>query len=240
MSRIPTNVSFEEWVRCVFDHPVARDEWYWEIDTDAFELDPVRLVAYSTLVFEESAEALAPFTDEQVDQGFWFLIGATSELDVLGADVVPLTDRLRCIRSMFILFEQCFAGRCTPSLSHIDEQGAKPMNSICFMWWDLLWHLVTIHERLQASDLRHLIPIQARMQTSHRDEIDEACIAVMELTLELPSIACQESALHGLGHWGESRQERCHGVIASFLQRHQDVRPELREYALQAQEAKVW
>lgn len=236
MSRVPTNVSLEEWVRRVFEHPVAREAWYWEIDSDSFELDPIRLIAYSTGLFEESGKLLAPFTDEQVDQGFWFLVGSPSELDVLVADVAPLPERLRFIRSIFTLFEQCFAPRCTPYLSHIDEQGVGPVNSICYMWWDLLWHLIT---RWRDPGLSSQISVEYRLQDSNRDEVDEACISVMELTLELPSVACQESVLHGLGHWGKFRQERCRRVIASFLQRHQDVRPELRKYALQAQEAKV-
>lgn len=240
MSTVPTNVSFEEWVRCVFDHPVDREAWYWADDDDAFEPNPVRLVAHSTRLFEQSAEVLARFTDEQVDQGFWFLVGAPPELDVLCANVVPLPDRLQCIRSMSALFERYFAVRCTPHLCHLlkrkDEPGVGPLNSSCFMWWDLLWHPI---ELWRDPGFANQMPVEYQLQVANEEEIDEACIAVMESILELPSIACQESALHGLGHWGSFRQERCRGVIASFLQRHPDIRPELREYALHAQEAKV-
>lgn len=238
MSRVPTNVLFEVWVRHVFDHAVARisEAWYWEIDSETFELNSMRFVAYATKLFEESAHVLAPYTDEQVDQGFWFLVGATSELDILCSDVVPLPDRLRCIRSIFRLFEQCFARRCTPHLSHITEEGVGPMNSICYMWWDLLWHLITIW---RDETFSRQFPEESRLHQANIGEIDEACISVMESILELPSIACQESALHGLGHWVGFRQERCRDVIAAFLKRHPELRPELREYAVRAQEAKI-
>jgi len=240
MSRVPTNVSFEEWVRCVFDHSVEREAWYWEIDNDTFEPNPVRLVAHSSRLFAESVAALAAFTDEQIDQGFWFLVGSSTELDVLCSDGVPLPDRLHCIRSIARLFEQCFAVRCTPHLSHLlsrnDEQGVGSLNSSCYMWWDLLWHPIALW---RDSGFSSRMPVAYQLQVANEDEIDGACIAVMESILELPSIACQESALHGLGHWGKFRQERCRGVITAFLQRHPDIDPKLREYALKAQESKV-
>ena len=241
MSIVPTNVSFEEWVRHIFAHPVERKEWYWaeDVDSEPYELDPVRLVAHTTHLCEQSATVLAPFTDAQVDQGFWFLVGAPSELHVLGADVVPLPDRLRCIRSIFILFEQCFATRCTPHLSHTlshrDEPGIGPLNLSCYMWWDLLHGLIVMH---QDSNLSHQITIYERPQDFNRNAIDEACISVMESILEIPSVACQESAIHGLGHWGRFRQDRCHPVIMAFLERHPDVSPELRPYAWKAQSPK--
>ena len=240
MSKVPTNVSFKEWVRCVFDHPVEREAWYWAVDSEAFELNPVRLVAHSSRLFAESASALAEFTNEQIDQGFWFLVGSPTELDVLCSEGVPLPDRLQCIHSISMLFEQCFAVRCTPHLSHLlsrkNDQGVGPLNSSCYMWWDLLWHPIALWRDPSFSSQ---IPVAYRLQRANEDEIDEACISAMELILELPSIACQESALHGLGHWGKFRHERCRGVIASFLQRHPAIHPKLREYALKAQEAKV-
>ena len=237
MSKVPTNVPFEEWVSQIFAHAVEREGWYWaeDVDSEAYELNPVRLVAHTTQLCEKSASVLAPFTDAQVDQGFWFLVGSPSELDVLGADVVPLPDRLRCIRSIFSLFEECFAIRCTSHLSHMDESGVGPMNSICYMWWDFLWHLIT---QWRDAEFLRQIPVQYQLRATDQDVIDAACISVMESILEIPSIACQESAIHGLGHWGRFRPERCHPVIAAFFERHPDVRPELRRYALKAQSPK--
>lgn len=81
MSRVPTNVSFEDWVRRVFDHPVTREAWYWEIDSDSFELDPKQLVAYSTQLFKESADVLAPFTDEQHARRVQLLFGVSASIE---------------------------------------------------------------------------------------------------------------------------------------------------------------
>lgn len=50
------------------------------------------------------------------------------------------------------------------------------------MWWDL-------------------IPLLFEPGESSKEAISKAALEVMEATLGLDSIACQESALHGLGHW---------------------------------------
>jgi hypothetical protein len=50
------------------------------------------------------------------------------------------------------------------------------------MWWDIL-------------------PVYGGPRPEDRDTLHEAAFGTMAAVLEMPSIACQESALHGLGHW---------------------------------------
>jgi len=57
--------------------------------------------------------------------------------------------------------------------------------------------------------------------------------------LELDHIACQESALHGLGHWAHSYPERVEKIVDEFLTHNENLRPELKQYALQARSGKV-
>ena len=220
MARISTNVPFEEWVRYIFDHPVTDPAWYWDIDADSVELDPIRLILYTTQLFSRSKETLSSFSDAQVDQGLWLLVGARSELDVLLDTTLPLADRVCCIDSIVTLFRDCFAQRCSAHLSHIDEPGVGPLNSVCYMWWEIF-------------------PFTGHPEDDSQKQIDDACIAVMEEMLEIHSIACQESALHGLGHWVLSYNDRCCKIIASFLQKHPEMRPELRDYAMKASRANV-
>jgi hypothetical protein len=221
MAKALTNLTFEEWVRHMFDRPVTDPAWHWDTDADFAELEPERVTTYAEKLFNCADELLAPYTDTQANQGLWFLIGdATSPLYALTDTAVPLDERVRCIHAISALFEHCFLPRCTPHLSHLNEPGAGALNPVCYMWWDIF-------------------PLCGQPQDAARREIDSACLSVMETTLQLPSLACQESALHGLGHWGIYYSTHCQGVISSFMQRHDNLRAELRNYAARAREADV-
>ena len=221
MARISRNVPFEEWVRYNFDHAVTDPAWYWDVDADSVELDSSPHIFYTTQLFSGSTETLSPFTDAQVNQGLWLLIGeSTSELRVLRDETLPLADRICCVDSIFALFRDCFARRCTSHLSYIDEPGAGALNLVCYMWWDIF-------------------PLIGHPEDALQRQIDDACLDVMQKTLEIPSIACQESALHGLGHWTLSYGDRCRKIIESFVQNHPDLQPRLRDYAMSASRAEI-
>jgi len=64
--------------------------------------------------------------------------------------------------------------------------------------------------------------------------LSEAEFAVMDAALALDSIACQESALHGLGHACRGAPERVAAGIDAFLAARTDLRPELASYARSA------
>jgi hypothetical protein len=65
-------------------------------------------------------------------------------------------------------------------------------------------------------------------------------IDVLETILALPSPACQESALHGLGHLSYGNQSRVHAIIDCFLSdRGEAIDPRLRTYAVAAREGRV-
>ena len=221
MGKVLTDLSFAEWVRHMFDHPVADPAWYLDNDADLAEVEPKRVITYATNFFERAAELLAPYSDAQANQGLWFLISeGSSPLNALTEASFSLEQRVRCILSMSRVFEHCFVPRCTAHLSHLDEPGTGVLNSVCYMWWDIF-------------------PFYGQPEDMTRQEIDAACLSVMETTLQLPSIACQESALHGLAHWGLSYQGRCQSIVSDFIRRHNDLRPELREYAARARQADV-
>ena len=240
MGRHIGDLSFEDWITYVFDHPVTDPAWHWDIGRDYWDElgQPAITVAYLTRAFEGAHTVLAPFSDAQLNQGLWFLASnsCSNHMFALLDPTVPWPARERGIQSMFHLFSRVFLTRCAADhLSHLDRDGttpSNPLNTVCYMWWDIL-------------------PIFGRPAEPAHAGVPDACLEVMRLTLDLDSDACRESALHGLGHWHDAYPRRVETIIDTFLQRYEPrrkrrggqpcpsstraLRPELRAYALSAQ-----
>lgn len=213
------NLSFEQWLTFVFDHPVTdlNNAWYWDIHRDWWDENAADSIRFLTQAFENAAEVFQPYSDAQLNQGLWFIASNSCSNHMFGLmdESVPWTARQRCIYSIHQLYEQCFAKRCTPHLSHIDEPGAGPLNMVCYMWWDI-------------------IPISGHSEDPARKEFDQAILQVMDSTLQLDSIACRESALHGLGHWQHAYPEQVGEIINRFSMSHRNLRKELGTYMMNA------
>jgi len=76
------------------------------------------------------------------------------------------------------------------------------------MWWDVFPSLAL------ASDPS--LPI-----------LDDAALKSMERILHLDSLACQESALHGLGHWQPEYEERVAAIIDNFCEASPEADPSI-------------
>lgn len=113
---------------------------------------------------------------------------------------------------MFTIFERIFAPRCPPRLSHIGEPGTVALSSVCYMWWDIL-----------ATSVGPQDPGKA--------EIDAAILTTLARTLALPSIACQEAALHGWGHSMRGEMSSPIELIDAYLRHETALQPELARYA---------
>jgi hypothetical protein len=200
------NLTFEEWVYHIFDHP---DTWYSAIGSESWDGPAATTVEYMTRLFEDPVPSLEGFSDEELNRGFWYLVsnGGSDMMFTLMDESVPLDARLRCIRGFSNVFEQIFIPRCTPYLSHLDEKGVNPMNSVCYMWWDLF--------------------------PAAGDALNDTILDVMERELAMDHVALQEGALHGLGHWAR-HDDRVAGMIEAYLARSTDLRPELLVYAKSA------
>lgn len=206
--------SFAAWVRAVFDHPITNPAWYWNVDADTSEPPAELCVQYLTQLFLDPESALATYSDAQLNRGFWYLVdnGCSNHMFSLIEPEVAWEARREGIRSIAVLFERLFARRCTDHLSHVDEAGANPLNSACYMWWDSF-------------------PYHGHPDDPVRATLDAEILGVMGRILDLDSIACKESALHGLGHWYRHYANVVPDVIGRFLSSHSDIRPELRMYA---------
>jgi len=221
MERQLRNLSFEEWLLYVFDHPVdeMKNAWYWDMDREWWDEaeNPAETVQFLTQTFENAGVLLEPYSDAQLNQGLWFLVSnaCSNHMFALMDESVSWPERQRCISSIHQLYEQCFAKRCSSHLSHVDEPGANPLNLVCYMWWDLM-------------------PISGMPDNPTHREMDEAILQVMDSTLQLDSIPCRESALHGLGHWQPQYPERVGKIIDKFSMSQPELPAKLRAYMINA------
>jgi len=209
----------KEWMNRLFSEPTTDD--FSEptlVELDEFSKPDAATLVRLTEVFENPAALLAPYPDGSVDRAFWDLLGG----DVMVAvqrESIEWAIRLRFIRSFETLFRELFAVRCQPVLGHVSEEGS-PLNSSCYMWWDF--------------DCWTAWP--ARLT---RNPLDSAFLASMRSILAIDHVACQESALHGLGHWHREHPEEVESIIDEFIKRESDLRKELREYADRARSGHV-
>ena len=227
MENLLNELSFDDWIRYAFDHPVTDPQWYWEDNRDVWDTaaDPNITIAYLTSLFANPTASLAPYTDAQISQGLWFLVSKSSSdhIFVLKDNRVPLEARLDCIRSIYRLFEELFLPRCTGYLQHINEQNKatpNPLDFVCYMWWDLL-------------------PIRGSTLGADPQPTAETILDVLTHTLALDSDACRESALHGLGHWRNYAPAQIELIIDTFIKNPEHAKPELIIYAGQARKGRI-
>jgi len=215
MSDRITDLSFDDWILFVFCWP---DNGYGSIGgnrghhAEWWDPPPAVRVEYLTRLFENPVAALTDYSDGEIAQGLWEIAGDGDYAAVLADLTAPLSDRRRCVDTLPNLFRELFVPRCTQHLEHRSETG-NPLNTICYMWWDLF----------------NFCPLP-----EERAVLIEAVVRSLTTILHLPSMACQEAALHGLGHWLEADTDTIRHTIDVWLQHHPELRPELRDYALSA------
>ena len=214
--------SLQAWITHVFDHPVTDPEWYWSSEAPATAHEaPEEIPAHIAETFEHGSELLSRFSDEQLNQGFWYLFGNSSPdfMLTLLDEKIPLPVRLRALRSFVPLFEQVMATRCSSHLSHQDEPGASPLNIACYMWFD---------ELLDRFSPRQL----------ERAKLDKELLFILRRLLAIPHDACLESALHGIGHWAR-HYPQFGAAVDEFLYATAGLRPELIAYAERARAGNI-
>jgi hypothetical protein len=210
------NQALSDWIAHVFDHPVTDEAWYWLMDAPVWRGSSEQTATFIAETFERSGELLARFTDAQLNQAFWYLVsaGISDLMFALVEPGVPLATRLRALRSFVPLFEQVMAIRCSPHLSHLDEQPANPLNGACYMWWDIL-------------------PIYGKPEEPDRIEFDAEVLRVLSRLLSIQHDACRESALHGISEW-QAYYPSARSIVDQWLSRTSDLRPALVLYAERA------
>ncbi len=210
------DAAFERWLDLAFTRP----EQDWTEDEIAFvhRMEPADQVACLERVFVDADEAFALLTDEEINRGLWAVIGSGVDyMRVLLGPPVPWGERERVIETIPSFFSNFMTKRCDEHLSHRDRgtQGGRPLNSICYMWWDCM-------------------PTWGSDEGAESAQVHRALLACMERILAIPHVACQESALHGLGHWFGQYPNEVTRIVDGYLARNPDLPEPLKNYALSA------
>lgn len=117
------DLSFNEWVTFVFDHPVVEPTWYLQ-DEWNWRGSRERFLEQSTRLFSAPEFLLNDFRVECLNQGFWYLASFDCLAEWLWDGSVAWAPRRDCVVSMLPLYHRLFA--------------INPLHDICFMWWDML------------------------------------------------------------------------------------------------------
>ena len=190
--------------------------WYAEFDHDWWEPEPRTGIAYLTRLFTNGAEILEYFHDDQIAQGLTGLVNtmAIGGQPWMADPVVPAEDRAAVWPAIATFFREVLAPRCAPLLGHNATAAGPPINTVTYMWWESF-------------------PGFAGPDDPDRRAIIDAELECMECVLRIDSIACQEAALHGLGHW-VGREPRCADIIDRYLAAERAPAPALVTYATSA------
>jgi hypothetical protein len=226
MGRQTETLTFEEWVEYVFAWEVGEPEWYMRQDDQGRPLnwwkpEPVTIATYLADLFEDAGGLADRYSAYQLNQGFWFLAGTPSGYFHIAREAsVPIELQQRWVRAIYPLFRDLFRKVCSRHLSHLDPGLANPLNSACYMFWDM----DCLEGAAMFPGYEHLV-----------DPIFE----VLEQVLALKSPACRESALHGLGHLQQYHPERVRRIIDGFIRESRWSSPRLRLYARRARTGTV-
>ena len=209
-----TEYDYQTWLDQLFDHPDDEPEWYFSDSYEYTETAPKTLTAHALRLFEAPALLLFRYSDQQITSGLKYLIdtGCGGDLRLISHPAIPQSDRLELAARIDRVYTQIFGARCTPALGHLSEVPEQPLNMLCYMWWDSIVLEATGNQRLDR-------------------EFFEVLIEAMGRTLAIPHAACQEGALHGLGHWGTHAPVRAEAIIDAYLTENRAARPELKDYA---------
>ncbi len=219
--RLPDDITFEQWVAYVFDHPVVDPSWWWQEPESGYlqawddRADPARTLAFVTRLFERPEVLIGRFTRGQIDQGLGFLVSdsCSGHMSAFGDVRIPWAQRRKGIDAMITLYANLMAPVYGNDLGHTEVEPCGPEGATfgCYMLWD-----VSALGCCSAGE--------------DSDRINDAVLHVAEEVLKFRAESCLESVLHGLGHWYFCVPERTEPIVREFLRR-TDISPELRRYA---------
>lgn len=195
-------VPFEDWVVGVFD-PTVEDPW----PPTAQELE------YLNRLFSDPVGVLEGLSDEEIGVGLWSVLdsGGAGTALALNDATLPLDDRIACVHQIRNLYRELFVPRCAERLGHLSEQGGR-LEMICYMFWDVAVFGGPPGER-------------------EGNLFEDAVLDVLEDTLYLEHAACQESAIHGLGHRVSRHPDRAPAILERWIRNGPLRDPRLRPYA---------
>jgi hypothetical protein len=208
---------YHAWLKHVFDRPVHDPAWYFDIDAPEFQADAKTITELVTRTMLRSGTDLLAYSNGQVNQGLHYIFNNACSNTVFAIldETVPFEQKVAAIRSIKLLYKDCFTPRCAPVLGHLDETGANPLNAICYMLWDVT-------------------PLTYWEKRERKDEAYAAILDVLKFALRSTNPACVESALHGLGHMHYKVSRQVEQIVQRFLSKPHIQNEYLLHYAKNA------
>jgi hypothetical protein len=127
MATLPADIPFSRWLDYLFGREVGpsgfreSDDWWNEQE------NPGLAVGCLTRLFEDLDALPERYPHDQLDRGFWFLLGESGHLRPLLAAPVPWPERRRGLLAIGRLFERLFAPHCANYLGHLDRGPDLPI-----------------------------------------------------------------------------------------------------------------
>jgi hypothetical protein len=212
---LPTR--YPQFLAHVFDRADTPNGWYFDEEYEPFGSEDQELAELVLAVLSRSSTDLVAFSDSQINHGLSFLFNnsCSDTVHSVKAAAVREETKLRIIAAFSELYSSVFLERCKPVLGHLSQPGGSPVNSICYMLWDVS-------------------PLSYWEDYPDSEGYYEALAQVLAGALRLPHIACIESALHGLGHLHCYCPGPVEDILSAYLQ--SPCRPDgaLLEYAERA------
>jgi hypothetical protein len=203
------NQFYAELIEFAFNRDADINSWAWDLELQVPTAPPETVAVAIRRLCVNSGEDLKDFNNLQVAGGLKYIFDnsfSNYAFDLLNVEL-QFELRSSVLRSLGLLFEKCFAPRCTPVLSHgLGKAPDNPLNGICYMFWDT-----------------------SPLSTGGPD-----ILRVMENSLYLSNIACVESGLHGLGHAFYKNEKLVETAIDKFLASTSNINEKLLTYAMNA------
>ena len=201
-------VSVVEFIKFLFDHDVPEDTedpelWYDEYDM-WIDYNKDELVDLYIRLFNDSADLLNRYSEEQLDQGCWVMMGPNLEVSlesIIWDDGIARAKRVMLIYSMYDMYNYFY------KLNKLDTS--------CEMWWDSLAY------DFYDNELRN-------RENKETQVIQDAMFSTLKKILEIDAKHCQTAALHGLGHLRHPDTEQ---AIKDYLRKHPGLDKNEKNYA---------
>lgn len=185
-----------------------------------------------TRLFEAPAFIAERYTDFQIADATWYILGSASEsIGMMACDTVPPELQIRCVRSVTTLYTDLFDRVCGNHGTDPDSDllDSAKVDQAVYMIWDM-----------SGLELFAMFP-------HNYPHLVEPAIEILENVLRrCRTSACRISALHGIGHTlcvldhdgDASIAARLRAIIDEFANR-LDVPDWLLKYAMDARSGMV-
>lgn len=208
-SETPT---FEQWIDHCFHKGRALNLDVPELPN---EPSPQVLASYMRRLFQNSTGCLEVRTSDEIASGLWYIFGINSNYWwEVRSPAVPELEQAETVLSIAKFYRDFLDHRC-------DDSGRFPARSTShFNRLDgavyMLWDMDCLEGAAMIYKESHLV---------------EPIFSVLKQALDCKSVACQISALHGLGHLQMYNHEIVNQIIEPFIREHRAALPWVEKYA---------